>query len=311
MLDEKDKIILEHLIHDCKITTKELAKATNLSRSTIVYRIQNLEKNKYILRYDAMLDYNKFSLSMDLFFVTVPKPKRIEFKNYCNQNKAIATLAIHFNKKNYSITTFATNQEIQEIEQYLKSNNLEYFYYKTSNLHFPQFSIFDNITIKHKPSKYTNKIIKLDQIDIKILEKLSNGGGKLSILELAREIQLTPDLVLYRYKKLKQAGYFPLILAQINIKKFNLNISLIHLKTKTISKNTILKTIQKINKSIWFGQSDEENYFTTIIFKNYQEYQEIQERIYEELEENMIHIESYALKEWLFLNRVDLGKVLE
>ncbi len=56
MLDEKDKIIFEHLIHDCRTTTTYLSKVTNLTQPTIVYRIQNLEKEGYISKYDVILN---------------------------------------------------------------------------------------------------------------------------------------------------------------------------------------------------------------------------------------------------------------
>ena len=68
----------------------------------------------------------------------------------------------------------------------------------------PSFSVFD-VPIKYSIPQYTNERLKLDENDIKILEVLSNGGAKYSILEISQKTGISHDLVLYRYKKLKKA----------------------------------------------------------------------------------------------------------
>ena len=58
MLDDKDKIIFEYLIQNCRISISKLSKLTKLTKPTVLYRIDKLEKEGMIKKYDAILNYN-------------------------------------------------------------------------------------------------------------------------------------------------------------------------------------------------------------------------------------------------------------
>lgn len=310
MIDEKDKIIIAHLMADCRISTTKLAKITNLSQPSIVYRIKNLEKKEYIDRYDVLLDYNKFHpLRLDNFMITVAKQKRKSFENHCISNKNIMNVFNCTHKYNYSVTIYSTKNDINKFENYLKKEKFKYTHFENIKSSYPTFSIF-NIPIKINQPKYTKDIIKLDKNDIKILETLSQGGAKDSILDISIKTNISHDIVLYRYKKLKKAGYLPLFLAQINLKKFHLNYTILLFETINIPLEECLKKINHIKKTVWFGQINENKYIMTIIFKDYEEYNKILNQIYETFDEKLTKLESHPINNWLFVNRINLTKAI-
>jgi DNA-binding Lrp family transcriptional regulator len=59
MFDEKDKQILTVLRSNARLSTKQIAKKTNIPITTVFNRIKNLEKNGIIKYYTAILDKKK------------------------------------------------------------------------------------------------------------------------------------------------------------------------------------------------------------------------------------------------------------
>lgn len=59
MIDEKDKQILEVLRKNSRLSTKQIAKKTDIPITTVFNRIKNLEKNKVIKGYTCILDKKK------------------------------------------------------------------------------------------------------------------------------------------------------------------------------------------------------------------------------------------------------------
>ena len=309
-LDKKNKIILAHLMTNCRTPTTKLAKISNLSQPSIVYRIKNLEKNNFISKYDVLLNYNKFPLKFNVFMITIPQKKEKEFEKYCQTNKNIMSAVKCINNYNYSLTTFTTKKEINKIITYLEKEKLHYTNFNEIKSYFQTLTIFD-IPIKIKKTNHNNETIKLDKNDIKILETLSNGGAKDSILKISKKTKIPIDIVLYRYKKLKKANYLKNYIAQINPTKFHLNYTIILFKTKNITQNQSLNKIKNLKKSIWIGQINENEYLITIVFKDYKEYLEILNKIYNNFENKITKLETFPIKNWIFLNRINLTQILK
>ena len=59
MFDEKDKPILEALRKNSRLSTKQIAKKTNIPITTVFNRIKNLEKKGVIKAYTCILDKKK------------------------------------------------------------------------------------------------------------------------------------------------------------------------------------------------------------------------------------------------------------
>lgn len=75
-MDRTDEEIIFELRKDGKATVKEIARKLGIPMSTVHHRIQKMEKEKLISRYEAVPDYRKMGLGVSAFvFVTVDYDK--------------------------------------------------------------------------------------------------------------------------------------------------------------------------------------------------------------------------------------------
>jgi Lrp/AsnC family leucine-responsive transcriptional regulator/Lrp/AsnC family transcriptional regulator len=59
MIDEKDQQIMDALCKNARLSTKQIAKKTNIPITTVFNRIKNLEKNGIIKNYTCIFDKKK------------------------------------------------------------------------------------------------------------------------------------------------------------------------------------------------------------------------------------------------------------
>lgn len=65
--DSTDLRILHELQHNSRLTTKELASIVNLSSTPVYDRVKRLEREGYIKKYVAILDYDKLNRGFAVF----------------------------------------------------------------------------------------------------------------------------------------------------------------------------------------------------------------------------------------------------
>lgn len=66
-LDQTDLQLLRILQEDCRLTTKELAAKVNLSSTPVYDRVKRLEKEGFVKKYVAILDYDKLNRGFAVF----------------------------------------------------------------------------------------------------------------------------------------------------------------------------------------------------------------------------------------------------
>jgi len=308
--DKKDRIILESLFMDCRIPLKELSRRTNLTHPAVLYRIRKYEEDGLILKYDAIIDLNKFETPFRILLVSVPVKFKKNFESYCLKNRAIMSVIRHIHKFNYSITAPLTKKQEAELISYLKKNKLKCRNYKVVKTFPFHPCLFDDVRIPEKAIILSDKKLKLDDADIKIIEELYDGGGRDSVLELARRTRLNADLVLYRFKRLNKSGYFNHFSAQPNQEKFHIKYYILSFKVKDILVEDCLDIFKKTRKCRYIFQSEKNKYVATMVIRDLKELEETLEKIYDGFDKNLVSLEVYPSKNWLFLNRLDLEKVL-
>jgi DNA-binding Lrp family transcriptional regulator len=69
MIDEKDKRILEILSTGARLSTKQIAKKTNIPITTVFNRIKGMEKEGVIKRYSCVLDKKKIGKSVSAYIL--------------------------------------------------------------------------------------------------------------------------------------------------------------------------------------------------------------------------------------------------
>lgn len=74
MLDKKDKIILEKLKKNSRMTTTDISKQTNIPRVTVHDRIQKMIEKKIIKSFSLIPNYKKIGLGCKVFIFVSFKP---------------------------------------------------------------------------------------------------------------------------------------------------------------------------------------------------------------------------------------------
>jgi DNA-binding Lrp family transcriptional regulator len=81
-LDETDVKILEILMLDARLSSRQIAKRCGVSIGTVLSRIKKLEKEGIITGYSSMLDHEKLGYELTVVSeVTVSKGRLLEMEN--------------------------------------------------------------------------------------------------------------------------------------------------------------------------------------------------------------------------------------
>jgi DNA-binding Lrp family transcriptional regulator len=143
-----------------------------------------------------------------------------------------------------------------------------------------------NITARYAAPIVVDKrsrLLKLDRIDIKILHELQKNG-RVTNVELADLVNLSPSPCLMRVKKLQSEGYIDGYSAQINVNKLGQTLTVfteITLKNhRQIDFARFLSSIEKIDQVMECHLvSGGYDYLLKFITAGISEYQEIMERL--------------------------------
>ena len=117
-----DKKILYMMEYNPRTTFKELAKTCRLSKDTIKYRINRLEKEKIITQYTCYIDYKKLgNQSYKLYFkLNGTSEQKEALKEYLRKQKNIFAMFDSSGTWNFAIALFAkTHEEFNKIENSL------------------------------------------------------------------------------------------------------------------------------------------------------------------------------------------------
>lgn len=81
-LDETDVKILEALMLDARLSSRQVAKRCGVSIGTVLSRIKKMEKEGIVTGYSAMLDHEKLGYELTVVCeVTVSKGRLLEMEN--------------------------------------------------------------------------------------------------------------------------------------------------------------------------------------------------------------------------------------
>lgn len=209
-LNIKDEKILYELDKNARTPNSIIAKAVNISKDSVGYRIKNLEKNKIIRGYKTLIDVSKlkYQLFRVYFKLIDTNEKDLEkIINYLKNEKNSWWIAkidgswdfafAHWSKQNKDFYKFLfefLKKFRKNIKEKLICPIIEYKEYPRKYLTNSK----KNETIKNE----TVNEIKIDDLDINILKSLSKNA-RISILELARNFSMDSKTIINRIKKLK------------------------------------------------------------------------------------------------------------
>src|SRR3990172_10993654 len=184
-LDKKDKRIIYELYKNAREPTTKIAKAVGISREVVNYRIRELEKRKIIEGYYTILDFYKlgyviYRIMMKFSSISPENEKQIIEELKCLTQLAwiaqlkgpwdlvllIQAKSIHDFKRVYDVVISKYSAIIVKRSTPIVLS----IHHHIPNI-ITETEDYDILTVGGEISE-----IKLDQIDIKILEELSNNA---------------------------------------------------------------------------------------------------------------------------------------
>ena len=282
-IDKIDKHIIFELDRDARQTPKEIGKKVGMSRDAVAYRIKQLEKQGYIEGYYTLIDPSKlgYMLIRGYFkFQNITSAVRKEIMDYLVKHKA--TLTVYETEGSWDIA-FA----------YMCKNFHEYYAYKLelkkkyrTYIAEENFSVFTefvhynrNYLVDEKHRDMTTKIsfgaekMALDAENVKLLHLISDNA-RVSLLELAKKLDVSSMAVKYRIKQLEKKKVILGYRAMVNYAKLGYEYYKVDIELEDLNKLSAFREFGRAHPNMTYedrvaGGSDFECDFE---LKNYDEF---------------------------------------
>lgn len=228
--DKRDRKLLYELDKDCGQSDAELGRELYVSKQTIRYRINRLLEQKWITRFASVIDtyrlgYYKFKLYLS--FEGADKEKIREIIDFLIQHKKTEWVATCSGRWDCIAGYLVKNPyKFNKAEKELEEKYSEYIDRRELSiaLGVPHWNK-EYLTDKEPPYKYkhqgkTHNDYYLDEEDEEII-KLAVNNARMSVVDMAQQLNLSTRIVNYRLKKLRKEG---IILSQkifLNLPKLN------------------------------------------------------------------------------------------
>ncbi len=259
-MDLKNKKILYELDKDSRQSNKQIAKKVRLSEQVIGNRIKNLIDNKvieyfYVKTNPSLLNYIHVKIYLRLHNIT--EQKELELINELNIKDKIFWLASLRGKYDIEISIYIKNiSEFSKVYEEIFSKYGDYILERNIVI-LEKASTYTkaHLVPNYKPeeivyTKTSDSNIELDDTDSNLL-KILNKGGRKPLIEIARDLNLSPDTVKYRINNLKNKGVITGFGVKIDFNKLNNNYNIITFKLQNMNKEKYSKfeALSKLNKN--------------------------------------------------------------
>lgn len=211
-LDLIDKKILVQLDKNSRQSNNKIAKKLKISRERVDYRIKRLLDKKIIKKFPTIINPTKFGYSMHKLyfqFQNLSSKKEKEIVAWLVKNPFVQWVTDCKGKWDMNIIVFANNIEHFSIIMQDFYNDFGTFIYSQ---HFNITLAVGNMEKGWILKKSTNQIIYtaneredvgLDETDLEILKIIANNS-RMSVIEIAKKVRITPRKVKYRIKSLEK-----------------------------------------------------------------------------------------------------------
>jgi Lrp/AsnC family leucine-responsive transcriptional regulator len=245
ILGIKDRKILYELDIDSRQSYGNLAKKVGLSKESVFYRVKKLADSGIIKRFHTLVDTSKLGYTSFRIFIKLKNTssrKEKEIINYLKNQKIVAWVVSI--EGNWDINMWLLPKTIKELSDFWNS-----FYDKFVNhIDEKSLSIFTKIVYYGRPflisRNYNDKAFtfarepeesKIDNIDHEIL-KLLVPNSRISILEMANKLDLSPKTVSYRIRNLEKRKVIVGYRLMLDLEKLGYLYYRMHIKLRRINK---------------------------------------------------------------------------
>jgi DNA-binding Lrp family transcriptional regulator len=241
-----DYKIMEALDEKSRLTFSEIGKKVTLSKETVRYRMQLMEKSDVILNYSVLFNpaFDKLHF-FRIYYVlerTTPEIEEDVFKFwqskknscYIEQYEGIYNLCVTLLVPNNQVLENTTNEFRKKYESHISETMICLL----SEIRYYQLLTSKFIT---KIKSYGGEAVPVrDELDNKIINLLTQNS-RLSIVEIANKLKTTGRKVKYRLKLLESNNTLLHYGMIINSKSINKSRFIIHLNLKDVKTRYLIE----------------------------------------------------------------------
>lgn len=253
-LDEIDAKILQTLLKDSRTSYTAIAKNCNLSVTAVKRRHERLKKIGVIN--DEIMLVNPYSLGfkciVDLGIITTVENEQ-EVIQFLNSKPYICGASGNFGRYNvHAFIVLSDTEKLPSIIAEIETNPRvliidSLIWAEPVNMDHPE-----NLIIKplkeaqtgYKPLEVNQNTEDLDETDKQITALLSQNARK-PFREIAKQLNISPKNVIYRYNRLKGKGVLTKTTISIDLNKIGY-LALAHVFIKVSNRSKIQQIVDKI-----------------------------------------------------------------
>ena len=244
-LDLKDKKILSMLSENSRKPLNSIAKKVRLSRDAIDYRIKRLVKDGVIMQFFPIINLEKFGYeTFHIFFLIdeMDKKQQDEFLLFLKHNQYVKNIIEYNDRWDYEVVLVARSlREFDDVVSQITSRFPQLIFEKEmmqvikgyNSIHLP-LKFYEQSGHKLQEEYISDKDVKIDEIDVKILEILCENC-RISSVKIAERVDLTPDAVNYRIKKMIDGNVIRRFTILVNLSALNFHWYTFSLSMKTFT----------------------------------------------------------------------------
>lgn len=236
MLDKIDTKLLLALVRNSRAPISSIAKQARVSRDFANYRIKRLSKLGIIRDFTTDINTKKLGYSSAVFFLSIKVEKERDFLDYINSLDFVSWASTHLGFWSIGLAIYGKdNDEVeerfQEIFQKYKENitNHRFEFYKDTKF-FTEKYFAEKTIIKEQSKRIEYNLDDYDKIILKLLSK----NSRISTVEMAKSIPLTPVAIANRISKLEKSEYIKGYSVHINVFKLNLSLFIFFIKNNNL-----------------------------------------------------------------------------
>jgi DNA-binding Lrp family transcriptional regulator len=302
-LDIKDKKLLYWLDQNSRVTNKELGKKVGLTEQTIGYKIKKMQEEGIITNFVTFINTLSLGYTHYKVFIKLNNLERYQEEKIIKkltEDSNVSWVVQTSGRYDLSFSILAkTPQEFIRIYEKLESKLGRNIIGKNVviNTNSPGFTrgwLIDEKKSNRLEYKSSKKIQHIDKIDEKVIKAISQNSRK-NIVDIAKEINETIDIVKYRLKKLKENKIINGFTIQLNLEKLGYEYYSVFLNMHNLSEALINKVISyaENHPNILFIVEVIGNYDLQLELevKNYIEFENILKDFRKEFSENIPNFE--------------------
>jgi Lrp/AsnC family transcriptional regulator, leucine-responsive regulatory protein len=211
-LDLKDRKILNEIEMNARISHTALAKKVGLSKQVTKYRIENLEKQNVIQGYFAIIDIARLGHTIHTIYLKFQGLSSTQEEQWQKQiDKHASVMASAKNAGAWDLTIVIqsrNNHELDNVYKEITAGKEDKIKQKliTSQIESTYFTekVFHNKQGKEATTSGRDTR-DIDETDEELIKELSKNG-RASLVDLSERLQMSPNGVKDRMKKLETTG---------------------------------------------------------------------------------------------------------